>query len=109
MVFYHLMSALDYETRWIVDWSDHCWVEILVGDSWVHMDPSVGIWNDKDMYKNDWDKRHMFVLAFCADGCEDVTAAYADDMVQVWQRRDLTEAAFAQALAAAQDRNRATR
>ena len=51
----------------------------------------------------------MFVLAFCADGCEDVTAAYADDMVQVWQRRDLTEAAFAQALAAAQDRNRATR
>ena len=106
MVFYHLMSALDYETRWVVDWSDHCWVEILVGDAWVHMDPSVGIWNDKDMYKNDWDKRHMFVLAFCADGCEDVTAAYADDMVQVWQRRDLTEAAFAQALAAAQDRNK---
>ena len=75
MIFHHLMSALGYNARWIVDWSDHCWLEIKVGRKWVHMDPSVGVWNDKDMYKNDWNKRHMIILAFCQDGCQDVTEA----------------------------------
>jgi len=102
MIFYHLMSALGYNTRWIVDWSDHCWVEIEVGTKWVHMDPSVGMWNDKDMYKNDWNKRHMIILAFCQDGCQDVTEAYADNMVQARQRRGLSDSAFARALAEAQ-------
>jgi len=44
MVFYHLLAALGYETRWIVDWTDHNWVEVRVKDSWIHLDPSVAVW-----------------------------------------------------------------
>lgn len=91
MVFYHLLSALGYKARWIVDWSDHCWIEIEICGVWVHMDPSVAVWDDKDMYKRDWHKQHMFVLAFRHSTCEDVTEAYADSMVLARQRRNLPD------------------
>lgn len=34
-----LLEALGYTCRWVVDWSDHVWVEARVGGSWVHIDP----------------------------------------------------------------------
>lgn len=34
-----LLEALGYSCRWVVDWSDHVWVEALVGGRWVHVDP----------------------------------------------------------------------
>ena len=55
------------------------------------MDPSVAVWDDKDMYKRDWHKQHMFVLAFRHSTCEDVTEAYADSMVLARQRRNLPD------------------
>jgi len=50
MVFYHLLAALGYETRWIVDWTDHNWVEVRVKDSWIHLDPSVAVWMGHVIY-----------------------------------------------------------
>lgn len=34
-----LLEALGYSCRWVVDWSDHVWVEARVGGNWVHIDP----------------------------------------------------------------------
>lgn len=35
-----LLEALGYSCRWVVDWSDHVWVEAKVdGLGWVHVDP----------------------------------------------------------------------
>ena len=101
MVFYHLMLALGYKTRWVVDWTDHVWVEVLVEGSWVHIDPCEAAYNDKKMYVG-WGKKHTYIVAFSAGGedieFEDVTAEYADDMAQVRSRRDLSDADFATAL-----------
>jgi len=96
MVFYHLMRALGYPTRWVVDWTDHVWVEVLVGGCWVHIDPCEAAFNDKGMYIG-WGKKHTYVVAFERAGgqqledkdeqstveFEDVTMDYADDMSAV--------------------------
>ena len=34
-----LLEALGYSCRWVVDWSDHVWVEARIGGNWVHIDP----------------------------------------------------------------------
>ncbi|CAN0394864.1 unnamed protein product, partial [Hapterophycus canaliculatus] len=34
-----MLEALGYACRWVVDWSDHVWVEARVGGRWVHVDP----------------------------------------------------------------------
>lgn len=34
-----LLEALGYECRWVVDWSDHVWLEAWIGGRWVHVDP----------------------------------------------------------------------
>lgn len=34
-----LLEVLGYSCRWVVDWSDHVWVEARVGGKWVHIDP----------------------------------------------------------------------
>ena len=39
MLMLRLLEALGYECRWVVDWSDHVWVEARVGERWVHVDP----------------------------------------------------------------------
>jgi hypothetical protein len=102
MVLYHLMRALGYSTRWVVDWTDHVWVEVLVEGEWVHIDPCEAAYNDKRMYVG-WGKKHTYVVAFRAEGeadieFEDVTAAYADNMTQVRKRRDLSDADLDKAL-----------
>ena len=34
-----LLEALGFVCRWVVDWSDHVWVEAKVAGRWVHVDP----------------------------------------------------------------------
>jgi hypothetical protein len=106
MVFYHLMLALGYKTRWVVDWTDHVWVEVLIGGSWVHIDPCEAAYNEKKMYVG-WGKKHTYIVAFRAGEedieFEDVTAEYADDIALVRRRRDLSDADFANALHTAVD------
>jgi hypothetical protein len=106
MVFYHLMLALGYKTRWVVDWTDHVWVEVLIQGSWVHIDPCEAAYNEKKMYVG-WGKKHTYIVAFRAREedieFEDVTAEYADDIALVRRRRDLSDADLANALHTAVD------
>lgn len=48
-----LLEALGYSCRWVVDWSDHVWVEARVGGNWVHVDPCevtnrTRVWRGRD-------------------------------------------------------------
>jgi len=63
--------------------------EFFESDFWNMIERQV--WNDKDMYKDDWDKAHMIILAFSRNTCIDVTMDYADDMTLVRQRRDFSD------------------
>ena len=110
MVFYHLMLALGYRTRWVVDWTDHVWVEVLIEGAWVHIDPCEAAYNDKKMYVG-WGKKHTYVVAFESEAggddagaaivFEDVTADYAANMTEVRDRRDLSDADLDAALSKA--------
>eukprot|EP00293_Proteomonas_sulcata_P014474 CAMPEP_0184309558 /NCGR_PEP_ID=MMETSP1049-20130417/17684_1 /TAXON_ID=77928 /ORGANISM="Proteomonas sulcata, Strain CCMP704" /LENGTH=114 /DNA_ID=CAMNT_0026622451 /DNA_START=41 /DNA_END=385 /DNA_ORIENTATION=+ len=103
MTFYHLMKALGYETRWVVDWTDHVWVEVLVQGEWCHIDPCEAAFNEKKMYLG-WGKKHTYIIAFSPDtGLEDVTMDYADDLTEVQKRRDVTEEEFQESMVEAQE------
>jgi DNA-directed RNA polymerase subunit RPC12/RpoP len=41
MLVFRMLRALAYETRWVVDWADHVWVEVWLprASQWVHLDP----------------------------------------------------------------------
>uniref|UniRef100_A0A7S4U6J7 Transglutaminase-like domain-containing protein n=1 Tax=Guillardia theta TaxID=55529 RepID=A0A7S4U6J7_GUITH len=90
MFMYHVMQSLGYETRWVVDWTDHVWVEVDLGGSWLHLDACEAALDDKKMYLS-WGKKLTYIIAFVRGRCEDVTTDYVDDMEEVRKRRDLTD------------------
>lgn len=90
-LWYVIMQSLGYESRWVVDWTDHVWVEINVQDEWAHMDPCEAAFQDKKMYAG-WGKKHTYVVAFDKNrGAEDVTSDYCDDVEAVQSRRSISQ------------------
>jgi hypothetical protein len=60
--------------RWVVDWADHVWVDIRLGDSigssndsasgrWVHCDPCEASIDEPLLYEG-WGKNQTYILAF---------------------------------------------
>jgi hypothetical protein len=104
MLLYRFLRALGHPTRWVVDWSDHVWAEILLGGRWVHLDPCEAA-VDQNLLYQDWGKKQTYILGFAApldkhlfmDECptplvEDITATYTSDSWEViCQRRDEVE------------------
>lgn len=93
-VWYAIMQSLGYQSRWVVDWTDHVWVEINVQGDWVHMDPCEAAFADKMMYAG-WGKKHTFVVAFDKNqGAQDVTSDYCDDVEAAQSRRSISQEEF---------------
>jgi peptide-N4-(N-acetyl-beta-glucosaminyl)asparagine amidase len=86
-----------------MDWTDHVWVEVKIGDTWAHIDPCEAAFNDKLMYMG-WGKKHTYVIAFSQDGIEDVTPEYCSDMDAAKKRREITEEEFLKEIANAQSK-----
>lgn len=61
-----MLEALGYACRWVVDWSDHVWVEARVGGRWVHIDPcEVRSWgNDVYIAKKSFEVMNDSFLTF---------------------------------------------
>lgn len=82
-----LLLANGYRTRIVLDCSalrdkskkaagDHVWVEILLDDSWVHVDPTEKRVNQPLMYAKDWCKDVNLVYALTGNEVIDVTSSY---------------------------------
>eukprot|EP00290_Baffinella_frigidus_P008299 CAMPEP_0180128216 /NCGR_PEP_ID=MMETSP0986-20121125/6637_1 /TAXON_ID=697907 /ORGANISM="non described non described, Strain CCMP2293" /LENGTH=493 /DNA_ID=CAMNT_0022067749 /DNA_START=8 /DNA_END=1489 /DNA_ORIENTATION=- len=97
---FHLLEAAGYTVRWVVDWKDHVWDEVLVQGEWVHIDPCEAAVNDKRMYVG-WGKQHTYVVALGRTEVEDVTEAYTDSLDAARKRRDLSDHDLAEVLRAA--------
>ena len=65
--------------RWVVDWKDLVWNEVLVQGEWMHIDPCEAAVNDKRMYVG-WGKEHTYIVALSREALEDVTEAYTDSL-----------------------------
>eukprot|EP00614_Pseudopedinella_elastica_P024455 CAMPEP_0172635108 /NCGR_PEP_ID=MMETSP1068-20121228/197659_1 /TAXON_ID=35684 /ORGANISM="Pseudopedinella elastica, Strain CCMP716" /LENGTH=109 /DNA_ID=CAMNT_0013447219 /DNA_START=123 /DNA_END=452 /DNA_ORIENTATION=+ len=88
-----IFESLGYKARWIVDWADHLWVEVLVAGKWVHCDPCEASVNEPLLYQG-WGKNQTYIIAFGRDHIEDVTGAYTSDLAAARNRRDDSDSAI---------------
>jgi peptide-N4-(N-acetyl-beta-glucosaminyl)asparagine amidase len=68
--------ASGFETRYVSDWTDHVWIEVLVGDEWIMADSCEGIINKPSMYESGWGKKLSYIVGICKDEVVDVTPRY---------------------------------
>jgi len=82
-----LLLACDYQTRLVIDCStlkdktkkvagDHVWVEILINDAWVHVDPTEKRISEPLMYALNWNKDVNLVYAITDNEIVDITKTY---------------------------------
>jgi len=83
-----LLLANGIDSRIIIDCSiatgnrtagDHVWNEVWLNETWIHVDPTEGIFNDPGMYSSPerWNKEVNKVYAIHGNEIEDVTETYA--------------------------------
>ncbi|CAB9530358.1 (N-acetyl-beta-glucosaminyl)asparagine amidase [Seminavis robusta] len=69
LLLYRFLRALNHDARWVVDWADHVWAEVLIGDSkdhrWVHLDPCEAA-VDKPLLYEEWGKKQTYIVALYA-------------------------------------------
>ena len=73
--------ALEFETRWVLDWTDHVWTEVYseAQERWLHCDACEDACDAPKMYERGWGKKLSFVVAFGKDDVVDVTRRYVLD------------------------------
>ncbi|XP_042477367.1 peptide-N(4)-(N-acetyl-beta-glucosaminyl)asparagine amidase [Macadamia integrifolia] len=81
-----------YESRLILDFTDHVWTECfsnLLG-RWMHLDPCEGVYDKPLLYEKGWNKKLNYVIAIAKDGVCDVTKRYTRKWHEVLSRRNIT-------------------
>ena len=68
---------MGFETRLVLDWSDHLWTEVRLGDSWVMADACEGVIDQPSMYEHGWGKDGLsYMIGIGRDHVVDVTPRY---------------------------------
>ncbi|KAI3669334.1 hypothetical protein L6452_40566 [Arctium lappa] len=84
--------SFGYETRLILDFTDHVWTEcysMFLG-RWMHLDPCEGIYDTPLLYEKGWNKKLSYTIAIARDGVYDVTKRYTRKWHEVLSRRNIT-------------------
>jgi len=82
--------ALGFDTRHVLDWTDHVWAEVWskAEERWLHVDPGETV--DKPLvYEAGWGKKLTYVIAFSKDEIQDVTWRYSKNHKETKERRSL--------------------
>ncbi|KAI3473915.1 hypothetical protein Pfo_028109 [Paulownia fortunei] len=84
--------AFGYESRLILDFTDHVWTECFSPylGRWMHLDPCEGIYDNPLLYEKGWKKNLNYVIAVARDGVYDVTKRYTRKWHEVLSRRVIT-------------------
>ncbi|CAM8997590.1 unnamed protein product [Rhodiola kirilowii] len=84
--------AFGYESRLIMDFTDHVWTECFstVLGRWMHLDPCEGVYDNPLLYEKGWKKKLNYVIAIARDGVYDVTKRYTKTWPEVLSRRNIT-------------------
>eukprot|EP00927_Polykrikos_kofoidii_P059446 TRINITY_DN54599_c0_g1_i1.p1 TRINITY_DN54599_c0_g1~~TRINITY_DN54599_c0_g1_i1.p1 ORF type:complete len:688 (-),score=123.35 TRINITY_DN54599_c0_g1_i1:264-2261(-) len=83
------LVSLGFDARLVVDWTDHVWSEVRLGDRWVHCDPCEMSLDAPLTYEAGWGKKLTYVIAFGQNEVVDVTSRYTNDWQDVLTRRRL--------------------
>ncbi|KAL6496960.1 Peptide-N(4)-(N-acetyl-beta-glucosaminyl)asparagine amidase [Orobanche gracilis] len=84
--------AFGYESRLILDFTDHVWTECFSPyfGRWMHLDPCEGIYDNPLLYEKGWGKKLNYVFGLARDGVYDVTKRYTKKWHEVLSRRAIT-------------------
>ncbi|ESW19153.1 hypothetical protein PHAVU_006G100800 [Phaseolus vulgaris] len=83
--------AFGYDSRLILDFTDHVWTECFSQflGRWMHLDPCEGIYDKPLLYEKGWGKKLNYVIAIAKDGVYDVTKRYTKKWHEVLSRRTM--------------------
>lgn len=84
------MRALEFDARYILDWTDHVWCEVFSNSQkrWLHADPCENALDKPLLYEHGWNKKLSYVFAFSRNECVDVTWRYTNKQDEVMTRRN---------------------
>ena len=70
--------ALGFDTRYILDFTDHVWTEVwsVRQQRWLHADSCEGLIDRPNMYEQGWGKKLNYAIGATHDHCADVTKRY---------------------------------
>ena len=84
-----ILAAMGFNTRLVIDWTDHVWSEVRFDDSWHHCDPCEASLDAPLMYECGWGKKLSYIIAFSAQEVVDVSPRYTQNWPQLLSRRQL--------------------
>lgn len=87
------VSAMGFDARYVMDWTDHVWTEVYSKNlkRWVHCDACENAFDAPQMYESGWGKKLNYIIAFSTEEVVDVTKRYTKQWNQILQRRKLVD------------------
>eukprot|EP00249_Psilotum_nudum_P021566 c28155_g1_i2 orf=70-2052(+) len=84
--------ALGYQSRLVLDLTDHMWTECFSEflGRWMHLDPCEATFDKPLLYEEGWGKKLNYIIALSKDGVYDVTKRYTRHWDEVLRRRIIT-------------------
>jgi len=87
-----ICRSLNLDARWVLDFTDHVWVEIWLPSlrRFVHADPCENKYDTPLLYETGWNKSLEYILSFSRYGVIDSTPKYTRKLNSIISKRSLT-------------------